>query len=1212
MRYSFVLHRIKFFPDIVKSVGAKRNYYDSPYSLIRVTCYIHLQCDRGGSSMCLDWREVCDGRIDCIDEAHCFQVEVNDCDVNEYRRHNGLCISDEFLTDNLAQCLDMSDFHTAEYTHNAYENNYVFEKEEHSCQPGKETFSCGNKQCVTDFDKCENKRYLLLMGSISTRGNLSREYWTIMICLTKILDQIMRHHVIKYYHHPLFILIYKLATLLLISQQYLYYSVMGIFYIILNDEYNSHYSSLYCCKNSSKCISKHRILDNISDCYRNDDEEDYKLSCTINDILRFKCNNENKCYSSVYPGKETCPPWRLRNLEEIPFVHAMERNSRPSSVASNKNKGNAYKLNLLGSQPDEDWTRAIHHELNIKRRTCTTFIPSSSVTDDRSANEVPCGCKRLRREHSWDISNGTDPRWRQEKHTRPAYNNAYGYIPNTHSHYIRCDIETQPSILAQLMYDVWKTKKPKLIMCIIGGAKYFKLSERLEREFIKGIIQASLRADGWIVTTGFKTGVVQLVGEAIHDHKVTNPRSHIVAIGCSKWGAAKNRASLIRKKTSTNPTQDATLRESKILRGQRDLEPNHTHFLLLDDGTYYGYDIGDYRTRFVIEVSHYKREDVPVVTVVVEGGPNTLFTIYQDLSNNIPIVLIDKERLYLLDKCCDKKPIISGGDLDLVLKKLIGDYVESIYTDTSTGFWRRLRICCQCQIGRVSDGREILYTDYNDNDSEVPDPTEAQNEAREFAYRDLFLWAILTNRIEMAKVIISHMQTRICSALIASKILKSYVSFAVDNESKEVLRSQAEQFEQYAIESLKCCYNYDEETACEIVVRRIYLFGGVSCLQVAVDADDKSFVGQPCCDQLLNNIWYDKMEPLESTSFERIKFVSSILTFGLFAPVIISFRQEKSDSIDFDNDRTNNYEMTVNQTEDETTPLLSKTRQRLNNYGINYSDIHAWKGNCCSKRCLTYLRHLKEFHESPFVKFSYNAASYIFFLLLFSYYLLFDFNIPTDEVPSIHWTEILVIIIVTTMLFEDIRQFLWQDSQSLNGKLSNYFIKKMFFSLTRIASYMLFYIGLILRFTYASTDEELSVAKIILAYDLEIWYIRSLAFLGIARNMGPKLVMIRKMLIDLFFFIYIILIAMIAYGVASRAMYNYSDPDPNDLTFDGRSIFRNILYPTYYLMYGSTDNELTALNQNRDFATAIATQVLLAAHMLFVNVLLINLLIAMF
>ncbi|CAF5105217.1 unnamed protein product, partial [Rotaria sp. Silwood1] len=129
-----------------------------------------------------------------------------------------------------------------------------------------------------------------------------------------------------------------------------------------------------------------------------------------------------------------------------------------------------------------------------------------------------------------------------------------------------------------------------------------------------------------------------------------------------------------------------------------------------------------------------------------------------------------------------------------------------------------------------------------------------------------------------------------------------------------------------------------------------------------------------------------------------------------------------------------------------------------------------------------------------------------------------------------------------------------------------------------------------LRFTHASTDDELSVAKIILAYDLEIWYIRSLAFLGVIRNMGPKLVMIRRMLIDLFFFTYIILIAMVAYGVTSRSMYNYNtDNNADDLIFEGRSVFRHIIYPAYYLMYGSTDNELSALDQNPDLGTSIAT-----------------------
>ena len=41
------------------------------------------------------------------------------------------------------------------------------------------------------------------------------------------------------------------------------------------------------------------------------------------------------------------------------------------------------------------------------------------------------------------------------------------------------------------------------------------------------------------------------------------------------------------------------------VKSQQALEPNHTHFLLLDDGTYYDYEIRDYRTRFVSEVSMY-------------------------------------------------------------------------------------------------------------------------------------------------------------------------------------------------------------------------------------------------------------------------------------------------------------------------------------------------------------------------------------------------------------------------------------------------------------------------------------------------------------------------------------------------------------------------------------------------------------------------------
>jgi hypothetical protein len=36
--------------------------------------------------------------------------------------------------------------------------------------------------------------------------------------------------------------------------------------------------------------------------------------------------------------------------------------------------------------------------------------------------------------------------------------------------------------------------------------------------------------------------------------------------------------------------------------------------------------------------------------------------------------------------------------------------------------------------------------------------------------------------------------------------------------------------------------------------------------------------------------------------------------------------------------------------------------------------------------------------------------------------MLYAFDPPSDGTPDIHWTEILTIIFVTTMLFEEIRQ----------------------------------------------------------------------------------------------------------------------------------------------------------------------------------------------
>ena len=61
-----------------------------------MTCYEHLKCDRGSSSVCLDWTEICNGQIDClndgVDEKDCWQLELKQCQENENLCSHGYCL----------------------------------------------------------------------------------------------------------------------------------------------------------------------------------------------------------------------------------------------------------------------------------------------------------------------------------------------------------------------------------------------------------------------------------------------------------------------------------------------------------------------------------------------------------------------------------------------------------------------------------------------------------------------------------------------------------------------------------------------------------------------------------------------------------------------------------------------------------------------------------------------------------------------------------------------------------------------------------------------------------------------------------------------------------------------------------------------------------------------------------------------------------------
>ncbi|CAF1535795.1 unnamed protein product, partial [Rotaria sordida] len=68
-------------------------------------CYTTLICNSG--LMCLDWRHICDGKQQCmegLDEEFCEKLEFNECEDDEYRCANGMCIPEEYWLDGDYDC----------------------------------------------------------------------------------------------------------------------------------------------------------------------------------------------------------------------------------------------------------------------------------------------------------------------------------------------------------------------------------------------------------------------------------------------------------------------------------------------------------------------------------------------------------------------------------------------------------------------------------------------------------------------------------------------------------------------------------------------------------------------------------------------------------------------------------------------------------------------------------------------------------------------------------------------------------------------------------------------------------------------------------------------------------------------------------------------------------------------------------------------------
>ncbi|CAF1143098.1 unnamed protein product [Adineta steineri] len=252
---------------------------DLPPEVVFNTCYTHLNCVRNFPTSCLDWREICDGKKDClngVDEPrNCFELEINECSDNEYRCHNGMCIANGFFSDDTEypDCLDTTD----EPNPLKCPSLFFFPAQYYPAVLGHISFVYNSSNGMPVYVCYDSDLCPYWQVTTNFQGSTCRRYDEFLEYQKNTEWSLLTKYIRRYFQvclRPPSIVYHNLSTTVL--------------------------NSLFHCKTSVKYISHHRRLDSIMDCVDGRDEIS-RGSCDlpIKYLSRYQCEGYNICISPL-------------------------------------------------------------------------------------------------------------------------------------------------------------------------------------------------------------------------------------------------------------------------------------------------------------------------------------------------------------------------------------------------------------------------------------------------------------------------------------------------------------------------------------------------------------------------------------------------------------------------------------------------------------------------------------------------------------------------------------------------------------------------------------------------------------------------------------------------------------------------------------------------------------------------------------------------
>ncbi|XP_036298147.1 transient receptor potential cation channel subfamily M member 7 isoform X14 [Pipistrellus kuhlii] len=441
---------------------------------------------------------------------------------------------------------------------------------------------------------------------------------------------------------------------------------------------------------------------------------------------------------------------------------------------------------------------------------------------------------------------------------------------------------------------------------------------------------------------------------------------------------------------------------------------------------------------------------------------------------------------------------------------------------------------------------------------EIVDIDDPETKRFPYPLNELLIWACLMKRQVMARFLWQHGEESMAKALVACKIYRSMAyeakqSDLVDDTSEE-LKQYSNDFGQLAVELLEQSFRQDETMAMKLLTYELKNWSNSTCLKLAVSSRLRPFVAHTCTQMLLSDMWMGRLNMRKNSWYKVILSIlvpPTILMLEYKTKAEMSHIPQSQDAHQMTmEDSENNFQ---NITEDIPMEVFKEVRILDSNEGKNEMEIQI------KSKKLPITRKFYAFYHAPIVKFWFNTLAYLGFLMLYTFVVL----VQMEQLPSVQ--EWIVIAYIFTYAIEKVRAIFMSEAGKISQKIKVWFSD--YFNISDTIAIFSFFIGFGLRYGAKGNfedayDNHVFVAgRLIYCLNIIFWYVRLLDFLAVNQQAGPYVMMIGKMVANMFYIVVIMALVLLSFGVPRKAIL-YPREEPS------WTLAKDIVFHPYWMIFG--------------------------------------------